>query len=156
MAGRSTRHLTPREINHLIDWILERPSSPTWQDVASYASAAFGVIRQAEAVRRRKELKTAMDARKTVDERTPETGNVTERQKPTARRLNALEEENRRLRAENALLQKQLTDVLDRNIRLVNAMRLRMIPESQIEEPLPPINREPTVLSTKQKRHRNR
>lgn len=135
-----SRHLTASEVSELAVWIVSADSVPSWAEVADIAYEKFGVRRTAEAIRRRKELKSALDARRSVPVlRSSE-------RKLTKRQSESIEAENIRLRAEVERLEIELTALLERNFRLVNAMSLRQIPEHLMERPLPLINRDPTYL----------
>jgi len=137
---RGSRHLSATDISEIANWIVDAESVPSWAEVANIAYEKFGVRRTVEAIRRRKELKSALDARRSVPVRR------SGKRKLTKRQAESIQAENIRLRAEVARLEIERAALLEQNFRFVNAMALRQIPENLMERPLPPINRDPTCI----------
>lgn len=138
-ARKGTRHLTSIELQETAEWILARPEVPSWPEIAAHVERKHGVTRATEALRRRAPLKDARDQRKRMV-----AVQARQRKPPTTRRINARDAEIQRLRAEIEGLRAQRDELLERNLRLVNTMRIRNIPEDRADRKLSPIDRDPT------------
>lgn len=146
MARRkSKRHLSETEIEAIAEWILESQNVPSWSEVSEFALVKFGVDRTVEAIRRRELLNRAMKRR-----RAKPTHVATKKASSlTSSREIKLEQEIARLQSELSARESQIVALLERNLRLTNAMTTRLIPVPRQERSLPPINRDPTYARKK-------
>lgn len=135
------RHMSPSEIAHTADWIMDQPSLPSWKEVSLFVLDQFTINRTVEALRRIPAIKAARDAR----EAEPKARRVNV-PKLTKRQVSSLEGHVARLEAEVRRLEAENAALLSRNLRLINGARVHQIPESDLDRPLAPINRNPTVL----------
>lgn len=138
-AKKGSRHLTATELSETAEWILARSEVPSWPEIAAHVARKHGVDRSTEALRRREELKSARDARKRAVAASPR-----KRGRPTTRQIKSRDAEIAVLKAEIAQLTAERDAAIDRNFKLLNAMRVRNIPEQRMERPLSPLNRDST------------
>lgn len=138
-ARKGSRHLTLTELAETVKWIMDRPETPSWPEIAAHVARKHGVERSTEALRRRKELKEARSERKKrVAPQSKKRG------RPTTRRLKSRDAEIARLREEIERGRAERAELIERNLRLINAMRIRNMPEERMERPLAALNRDPT------------
>lgn len=142
------RHLQERELIRAAEWIMEQRGVPSWEDVRTFALREFGVDRTVEALRRAARLKAARDAK----EAAPPVRQEVKGYRAAPRKRGVLEAENRRLAAEIKRLEAENTALVARNLRLINGARVFQIPEGQLDRPLTPVDRSPTLLPGSEKR----
>lgn len=138
---RTKRHMSPTEIALTVDWIMDQPDVPSWQEVRTFVLKEFSIDRTVEAIRRVSDLKQARTARAAAPKFRKSPG-----ARPTTRKINALQKHIDRLEGEVQRLQQENIELFERNLRLINGARVRQIPEGELERPLAPINRNPTNL----------
>lgn len=148
MATRGVKQLQVQHLDWLSDWIIGRKITPSYSDICEALEARWGVRRAPDVIRKRKEVQRALSARKEAERNKRQSPRL----RPTARRMEQLESQVERLTAENAALRSERDAVIERNLMLVNAMKAHQVPESRIERPLGPINRDPTKLQTRNSR----
>lgn len=138
-AKKGSRHLTAMELSETAEWILGRPEVPSWPEIAAHVARKHGVERSTEALRRREELKNARDERKRMVAVPPR-----KRGRPTTRRLKSRDSEIAALKSELARVMAERDAAIERNFELLNARRVRNVPEARRVRPLSPINRDST------------
>jgi len=143
---RRERHLSPSEVSAIANWIMDQPNLTTWSEVQVFVKKQFGVERTVEGLRRIPDLKNARKA-KAEQPRT----RTSAPPRPTTRKIDALQGHIDRLEAEIRLLKAENQTLLERNLRLINGARVHQIPESDLDRPLTPINRNPTIPRTRGK-----
>lgn len=148
MATKGVKQLREKQIAWLTDWILARKDVPTYRDICAALEARWGIQRDPDVIRKRKEVQRALDARKKAEKE----NRPSPSRRPTARRMEQLEGQVQRLSAQVAALEAERDALVERNLMLVNAMKANQLPESRIERPLGPINRDPTELQTRRPR----
>ncbi len=148
MATKGAKHLSPQHIDWLLIWITNQSGQPSYREVCSALEKRWGIKRDPDTIRRRKEIKRVMDAKKTAAKQQP----ASQSDKPTQRRLNQLNSEVQRLRTEIIRVTAERDELLERNLRYLNAMKVSQVPEQRWERPLAPVNRDPTELPSRSKK----
>jgi hypothetical protein len=147
MATKGVKQLTPAHISWLTDWIIDHKDVPSYRDICYALHARWGIRREPDVIRKREDVRRAIAARKKAEKerRAPPS------RRPTARRMEQLERQVQRLSAQVTSLEAERDALIERNLRLVYAMKANQIPETRIERPLTAVNRDPTELQTKRK-----
>lgn len=145
---RPSKHMSPEQVDWIANWILNRHSVPTLADICDVLLSRFGVRRDPDSIRHRAEIKRALNARREARKanRTPAS------RRPTSRRMSQLEGEIVRLNAEVLDVQQQRDALIEKNLRMIHAMKALNIPERQMERHLAPVNRDRTELPKKGKK----
>ncbi len=148
MAIKGAKHLSSQHIDWLLSWITNQSDQPSYREVCSALEKRWGIERDPDTIRRRKEIKRVMDAKKTAAKQQP----ASKSDKPTQRRLNQLSAEVQRLRTQVIQVTAERDELLERNLRYLNAMKVSQVPEQRWERPLAPVNRDPTELPSRNKK----
>ena len=145
---RTNRHLSAADIALTAEWIMEQPDAPSWSEVRKFVLKELAIDRTTEALRRVPDLKKARTARAAAPKmRKPASG-----ARPTTRKIEALQAHISRLEGEIHRLEAEKTELLERNLRLINGARVHQIPEADLDRPLVPVNRNPTNFPTQKAR----
>jgi transposase len=94
MANKGAKHLSPQHLDWLLSWITKQTDLPSYREVCSALEKRWGVERDPDTIRRRKEIKWMMEAKKNEAKQQPSSNSG----KPTQRRLNQLSAKVQRLR----------------------------------------------------------
>lgn len=145
---RGSTHLSDDQISWVVDWILSQNETPSLKDVCQTLLRRFGIERQPDTIRKRPEIKHAIE---TLRSRGPIDG-VRTKLRPTSRKFEQLTRERDRLLIQVERLRTENGELIERNLRLVNAMKARQVPAISVERPLGIIDRAPTELPSRRTR----
>jgi hypothetical protein len=126
------RHLTAEEIRQTAEWIATEPTVPSWEAVREYVLRSHNVDRTIEALRKNPRLQCAR--------RLPRRTSPRPRRSPI--RPKDLQAKVTRLELRVAELEDQNQALFERNLRLINALRARNIPEEKFDRPIPIAHRQ--------------
>lgn len=123
----------------IVRWIAACHTAPSLLEVCAKIKDAFGVERDPDSIRHRKEVNNALSKKKAADKLSSVVRN-----RPTLRKQNRLEAKVAGLILEVEALENQVASIIEENLRLRNSMKARNIPEPLHERPIMPVDRDPS------------
>lgn len=141
MTEKQRKHLKPLQKAQTCEWIKSRRHKPTWADVTTFILKEFNIDRKENTVCRDPDFRNAMKARASVTPPSPNPG------KPTTKKLEALIEENDKLKVRIAELEDQVQAFTEERIAMINFASAHQFTEAEIKRGLFPVDRNATDIS---------